>query len=196
VLASFGSILESQWVGDWVMFLRFGKSFPRVLLIFLSRLLARFLLPILSSLSKLHHLAHLVCQFLLFLFLPWIGEANCKSFTLVWSEGLILQQRETRYQNIESRTPSNNGLPLLLWFTFPKDPPAQPKPDPKDPNDYSVQLPVRIPDQGDSHPIDPLCAGWNCPCLCRCQKKYKSRSARSKCEKRCKCWKYIIVVKT
>ena len=113
VLASFGSILESQWVGDWVMFLRFGKSFPRVLLIFLSRLLARFLLPILSSLSKLHHLAHLVCQFLLFLFLPWIGEANCKSFTLVWSEGLILQQRETRYQNIESRTPSNNGLPLF-----------------------------------------------------------------------------------
>merc|ERR1712116_123390 len=81
-------------------------------------------------------------------------------------------------------------LATPLWAQDPPaDPPAQPKPDPKDSKDYSVQLPVLMPPDGDKHPIDPICAGWNCPCLCRCQKKYKSRSARSrsKCEKRCKC---------
>merc|ERR1711962_283450 len=76
---------------------------------------------------------------------------------------------------------------LLATPLWAQDPPADPKPEPKDPKDYSVQLPVVMPPDGDNHPIDPICAGWNCPCLCRCQKKSKSRSARSKCEKRCKC---------
>merc|ERR1712200_29373 len=84
-------------------------------------------------------------------------------------------------------------LATPLWAQDPPaaphaDPPDEPpKPEPKDPNDYSVQLPVLMPPDGDKHPIDPICVGWNCPCLCRCQKKSKSRSARSKCEKRCKC---------
>merc|ERR1712133_272971 len=62
----------------------------------------------------------------------------------------------------------------------PADPPAQPKPEPKDPNgnDYSPQLPMMMPPDGDGIPYDHFepGGGWNCPCLRTCQNK--SVSAR------------------
>merc|ERR1712133_187691 len=74
---------------------------------------------------------------------------------------------------------------LLATPLWAQDPPADPPAEPPEPNDYSFQLPPMMPDQWDDIPIG---SGWNCPCLRTCQNK--SRSARRKCEKRCKCWKY------